>query len=194
MAGKRKDDDGSRERKPSKKKKRAKETDGSTAQPPPPEIEGSEADVPWEHDDDEHRDRGKHHDHHRWESEVAEAIYTQLIEVRKVVENLRQEAQEAKLRRRSELAPVRVGDLMRGFQSAVAKANRSTRAGEQDDGEDIERMSIKDLEVSVQAPIIEGAHAEDPVVMLPNIKSVDAETASISLKFTVVSVPLKQRG
>ena len=162
------------------------------AQPPPPEFVGSEdseGGVPWEHDDD----HGKHRHGHHWEDEAAEAIYRQLVEVRKVVEQLQQEAQEAKLRRRSELVPVRVGDLMRGFQSAVAKANRSTRAGDED-GEDIERMSIKDLEISLQAPIIEGGHAEDPVVMLPNIKSADGETAGISLKFKVVSVPLKQRG
>jgi hypothetical protein len=75
----------------------------------------------------------------------------------------------------------------------VARANRATRAGEED-GEDIERMAIKDLEVSVTAPLLESAHAEDPVLMLPNLKSVDADSPAITLKFNVVSVPRAQRG
>jgi chromosome segregation ATPase len=120
------------------------------------------------------------------------AIFGQLVEVRKGVDVMQAAAQEANLRRRLELVPVRVGDLMRGFQSAVSRANRSTRAGE-GDGDDIAQMAIKDLEVSLQAPVIEGGHAEDPTLMLPNIKSVDRDTASVTIKFSVVTLPAKQR-
>lgn len=163
-------------------------------QQPPPEL-GSGSDVPWKHkgDDDDDHDPKHPHYHHHLDKHAAEAIYAQLLALRETTEKLLQEAREAKLRRRLELVPVRTADLMRGFQAAVAKANRSTRAGEQE-GEDIERMAIKDLEVSLTAPIIESAHAEDPVVMLPNIKSVDADSPSLSLKFSVVSVPRQSRG
>ena len=109
-----------------------------------------------------------------------------------MVEQLRQETIDEKLRRRLDLVPVRVGDLMRGFQAAVARANLATRAGGEGEGEDIEQMVIKNLEVSVTAPVIDAGHAEDPVLMLPNIKSPDAATAQVSLKFSVVSVPSKK--
>lgn len=134
----------------------------------------------------------------RWEKRFRDqeqsmgAIFGQLVDVRKGVESLQAAAQEANLRRRLELVPVRVGDLMRGFQSAVSRANRAARAGD-GDGEDIAQMAIKDLEISIEAPIIEGGHAEDPTLMLPNIKSVDRDTAAVTLKFSVVTVPAKQR-
>lgn len=126
-----------------------------------------------------------HHDH--------DALYAHIVEVKQILTQILEEARDERLRKRLEYVPVRTSDLMRGFQAAVAKANRSTEAGDIG-GEDIERMSIKDLEITLSAPIIDGGHAEDPVVMLPNIKSVDAESAKISMKFNVVSVPGKGRG
>jgi hypothetical protein len=155
---------------------------GSTTQPPPPPVGGGTGTAPWT------PGGGKKDD----ELEAAAAIYAQLLEVRKVVEQLRQETIDEKLRRRLDLVPVRVGDLMRGFQAAVARANLATRAGGEGEGEDIEQMVIKNLEVSVTAPVIDAGHAEDPVLMLPNIKSPDAATAQVSLKFSVVSVPAKK--
>lgn len=153
---------------------------GSTTQPPPPAVGGGSGTVPWT------LGGGKKDG----DLEAAAAIYAQLLEVRKVVEQLRQETVDEKLRRRLDLVPVRVGDLMRGFQAAMARANLATRAG--DEGEDIEQMAIKNLEVSVTAPVIDAGHAEDPVLMLPNIKSPDAATAQVSLKFSVVSVPARK--
>lgn len=120
-------------------------------------------------------------------------IQVQLAEIQRVLAAIAEEARDERLRRRLEYVPVRTSDLMRGFQAAVARANRATSAGD-GDGEDIERMSIKDLQVTLSAPIIDGGHADDPIVMLPNIKSVDADSAKISLSFSVVSVPLKGRG
>jgi hypothetical protein len=155
---------------------------GVETQPPPPPVGGGSGSVPWT------PGGGKKDD----ELEAAAAIYAQLLEVRKVVEQLRQETIDEKLRRRLDLVPVRVGDLMRGFQSAVARANLATRAGDESEGEDIEQMAIKNLEVTVTAPVIDAGHAEDPVLMLPNIKSPDAATAQVSLKFSVVSVPAKK--
>ncbi|MES1241365.1 MAG: hypothetical protein ABUT39_07085 [Acidobacteriota bacterium] len=153
-----------------------------TTQPPPPAVGGSAGTVPW-------TPGGGKKD---GELEAAAAIYAQLLEVRKVVEQLRQETVDEKLRRRLDLVPVRVGDLMRGFQAAMARANLANRAGGEDEGEDIEQMAIKNLEVSVTAPVIDAGHAEDPVLMLPNIKSPDASTAQVSLKFSVVSVPARK--
>jgi hypothetical protein len=160
-----------------------KETNGGTSssQPAPPDYQGDGQQTPWT--------SGKGKDKKDAEMDALEAIYFHLLEMRRVVDKLVEESKEEKIRRRMEVVPVRVSDLMRGFQAAVARANRSTQAGE---GEDIERMSVKDLEVSMSAPIIEGGHAEDPVVMLPNIKSVDIESAKLSLKFSIVSVPLKK--
>ena len=172
------------------------------AQPPPPKLEGSGAPLPRDHEpkDKEEKQPGPFHPghahpdgHHHIDHEVAEVIYSQLLEVRKTVDALVQETREAKIRKRLEQVPVRTSDLMRGFQAAVAKANRSARSGDET-GEDIERMSIKDLEISLSAPIIEGGHAEDPVLVMPNINSAGADVASVSMKFTVVSVPVKQRG
>ena len=153
------------------------------SQPPPPEMKASSEDVPWEPT----KGKGKI----KIEAEAIESIYTQLMETKALLGKLLQETKEAKIRRRLALMPVKTGDIMRGFQAAVAKANRSNRAGEKE-GEDIERMSIKDLEVSLNAPITAGGHAEDPVMMLPNINSADAESATISLKFNVVSIPFKR--
>lgn len=155
---------------------------GGTSQPPPPTVSGGSGSVPW-------TPGGGKKD---GELEAVAAIYAQLLEVRKVVEQLRQETIDEKLRRRLDLVPVRAGDLMRGFQAAVARANLATRAGGEGEGEDIEQMVIKNLEVSVTAPVIDAGHAEDPVLMLPNIKSPDAATAQVSLKFSVVSVPAKK--
>lgn len=153
------------------------------SQPPPPAVGGGSGAVPW-------TPGGGKKDS---ELEAAAAIYAQLLEVRKVVEQLRQETVDEKLRRRLDLVPVRVGDLMRGFQAAMARANLATRAGGgEDGGEDIEQMAIRNLEVSVTAPVIDAGHAEDPVLMLPNIKSPDAATAQVSLKFSVVSVPARK--
>jgi len=150
-------------------------TTGGT-QPPPPTVTSTGTWTPG----------GKKSD-----ADLAEAIYYQLVEVRKVVEQLAQDARDAHLRQKQELVPVRTGDLMRGFQAAVARANASTSAGSDGTGEDSESMAIKNLEVSITAPIIDAGHAEDPVLMLPNLKNPDPETAQISLKFSVVSVPAR---
>jgi hypothetical protein len=153
---------------------------GGGAQPPPPDPDGRD-----DHDDGPGHGHDHHHDH--------EELQAQLTEITRVLAQILEETRTERLRKRLEYVPVRTSDLMRGFQAAVARANRATQAGE-GEGEDIERMSIKDLQVTLSAPIIDGGHADDPVVMLPNIKSVDAESAKITLSFQVVSVPLKGRG
>lgn len=169
---------------------KGKGVDPSSTQPPPPDYKEKDDKPPWKRS----WPYGPFHKHHK-EMDALEDIYLQLIETRKVIDQLLQESKEEKIRRRLELVPVQISDLMRGFQAAVARANESTRGGIEGEGEeaseDIGGMSIKDLEISLSAPIIEGGHAADPRVMLPNIKSVDEESARISLKFNIVSVPLK---
>lgn len=100
------------------------------------------------------------------------------------------ESQIGELASDLDLAPVHVSNLMRGFQGAVAKANDATRTG-RGDGEDIKVMRIKNLEVSIDAPVVSENHAKDPVIMLPNANSVNNETARVSLRFTIVTVPLE---
>jgi hypothetical protein len=168
---------------PVKKKKKPDTTTTSTQPSPPDSLQFGDS-VPWVPG----RWKGKKDE----EMGALEAIYLQLIEVRRVVDQMAQQAREEKIRQQLEVVPVRVSDLMQGFQAAAARANRSTQAGDES-GEDIEQMAVKDLEISLSAPIIEGGHASDPVIMLPNIKSVDSETAKLSLKFNIVSVPLKKR-
>ncbi len=90
--------------------------------------------------------------------------------------------------RQLELAPVHVSDLMAGFQSAVAKANRAIETGDLDQ-EHIGDMAITNLKVSLSAPIIEGQHQEDPVIMIPNIHSVTPDSPKVSLSFDVIVVP-----
>jgi hypothetical protein len=119
-----------------------------------------------------------------------DALYVLLADLKTTLAQLVDQTRESQLQRRLEQVPVRTSDLMRGFEAAVARANRATRAGDVD-GEDIERMSVQSLEVTLTAPLIDGGHAEDPVFMLPNIKSADAQSAEVGLKFAVVSVPTK---
>lgn len=120
-------------------------------------------------------------------------LYTQLLDVRKVLDQLAQQSEADRARRKHEYVPVRASDLMRGFQAAVARANRAVVAGELE-GQDIEDMAVRDLRVSISAPVIDSGHAEDPTLMLPNIKSVDEQSARISLEFSVMSVPRKAQG
>ena len=87
-----------------------------------------------------------------------------------------------------ELSPVRVSDLMAGFQSAVAKANRAVETGDFDQ-EHIGDMAITNLKVSLAAPYIQAQHEEDPIIMVPNINSVTPDSPKISLSFDVVTVP-----
>jgi hypothetical protein len=164
----------------------AQKTNGDTTQPPPPDYQGDGAQTPWSSTSLKGQQKKDA------EMDALEAIYFHLMEMRRVVDNLVEESKQEKIRRKMEVVPVRVSDLMKGFQAAVARANRSTSAGE-GEGQDIETMSVKNLEISLSAPIIEGGHADDPVLMLPNIKSVDSESAKISMKFSIVSIPMKTR-
>ncbi|MCP5051996.1 MAG: hypothetical protein GY940_32810 [bacterium] len=180
------------------KKEKDEEQTPSTNQPPPPKYNDKDDEKdgksPWcppgHHGDHKHHEHSHKHHH---EMDALEAIYFNLMETRRVVDKLVEESRQEKIRRRMEVVPVRVSDLMQGCQAAVARANRSVRAGEGEE-EDIEQMSVKNLEISLSAPIIESAHAEEPTIMLPNIKSVDSESAKITLKFSIVSVPVKKRG
>jgi hypothetical protein len=161
------------------------------AQPPPPTPDGGGGDDGGGDDPAKHHPpHGHAHDH--WEHEHYEALHRQLLDVRRLLDQLTRAAEAEHLQKRHENVPVRTSDLMRGFQAAVARANRAASSGEFE-GEDIGRMAIKDLEVSISAPIIDGGHADDPTLMLPNIKSVDETSARISLKFTVINTPGKPR-
>jgi hypothetical protein len=173
----------------SKDKKPPQAEDKDKEQPPPPQVDPSSFGEPnfpkgdKSHDDD--------HKHKHFHFDAAEAIYNQLVLTRKTLDKLVDETKEIKVRKQLDQLPVSVSDLMRGFQGAVSRANRAVQAGE--DGEDIERMVIKNLEVSIDAPIINEAHAQDPMIMLPNENSVDSGHAKVTMKFSVVSLPKTQK-
>lgn len=181
------------ERKDSGKKK-----NGDKGQAPPPVVDPSTLSEHKFHEGEPHDDHGDHehsdHEHHRhrfFAFDAAEAIYNQLVLTRQTLDKLVDETKEMKVRKQLDQLPVSVSDLMRGFQGAVSRANRAVQAGE--GGEDIEQMMIKNLEISIDAPIINEAHAEDPMIMLPNENSGDSTQAKVSLKFSVVSVPKTQK-
>lgn len=163
--------------------------DTGGAQPPPPDVDQSSlegAELP-------EGDQAKGGGGKKFiEFDAAEAIYNQLVMTRKTLDELVDEAKEAKVRKQLDQLPVNVSDVMRGFQGAVSRANRAVLSGEED-GEDIERMVIRNLEISIDAPIINEAHAEDPMIMLPNEDSGNIDRAKVTLKFNVVSVPKTQR-
>lgn len=161
------------------------ESTGST--PPPPEVDASLLEGAALPESDKAKGGKKF-----IEFDAAEAIYNQLVMTRKTLDELVDEAKEAKVRKQLDLMPVNVSDLMRGFQGAVSRANRAAQAGE-DGGEDIERMIIKNLEISIDAPIINEAHAEDPMIMLPNENSSSPGQAKVTMKFNVMSIPKPQR-
>jgi len=180
-----------------KKKKKSEEEDDDNKvkgqeQLPPPHVHSHSED--WDDDHDDHDDdkKHKHHGDKHLDHEVTHAIYDQLAMTRKTLDELLDEAKEAKVRKQLDQLPINVSDLMRGFQGAVSRANRAVEAGE-DGGEDIERMVIKNLEISLDAPLINEAHAEDPMIMLPNENSSNHDQAKVSLKFSVVNVPKSQR-
>ena len=108
--------------------------------------------------------------------------------IKQQVEMLVAAMQAQNLQSAYETLPVKTSDLMMGFQSAVSRANEAARSTDYDT-QDIETMKVKDLEISIQAPVIESGHASDPVLMLPNIKSVRSDSVNLTLKFSIVSVP-----
>lgn len=120
-------------------------------------------------------------------------VYNQLQIVTKSIENLEKQISESIKYKQLELVPVRISDLMRGFQSAMAKANFASKSGNEIEGEDIGNLAIKDLQISLTAHIIEAGHADDPILMLPNIKSIDQDSAKVSIKFTVYGVPVESK-
>ena len=158
-------------------------------QPPPPAVES----IPPENETVLENDKGESRGKKKYiEFDAAEAIYKQLVMTRKVLDELVDEAKEAKIKKQLDQLPVSVSDLMQGFQAAMSKANKAVQAGEEG-GEDIEQMSIKNLEVSIDAPIINENPAHDPMIMLPNENSSDSSRAKVTMKFSVVSVPKVKR-
>lgn len=194
-------------------KKRSRKNDEEAApisdgeQPPPPSLGDSpdtqeETNSKGENDTHEvsrhshsgHDDCGHHYKHHRCDSleEALEAVYGELLGVRKISDQLLKEASERKLEKRYESVPVRISDLMEGFEAALAKANRASQAGDFE-SEDIANIAVKDLEINLSASLIESGHAQDPVLMLPNIKSVDNRSTNVNIRFSLHSLPLKKK-
>lgn len=83
---------------------------------------------------------------------------------------------------------VKTSDLMNGFQNSMAKAIKATRI-ENTESEEIKDYIIQDLEVEFAVPLVAERGEDEPMLMLPNIKSVTDESPMVKLKFKVTNVP-----
>ena len=83
---------------------------------------------------------------------------------------------------------VKTSDLMNGFQNSMAKAIKTTSL-ESADSEVIKDYIIQDLEVEFAVPLIAERGEDEPMLMLPNIKSVTDESPMVRLKFKIANVP-----
>ncbi|MEP1032379.1 hypothetical protein [Ekhidna sp.] len=83
---------------------------------------------------------------------------------------------------------VKTSDLMNGFQNSMAKAiNSNTLEGAE--SETIKDYIIQDLEVDFALPLIAERGEDEPMLMLPNIKSVTEESPLVRLKFKIANIP-----
>ena len=87
---------------------------------------------------------------------------------------------------------VKTSDLMNGFQGAMAKAIRSRKPSSDQVGEDIQNFIIQDMEVEFAVPLVAEREEKEPILMIPNIKSVTDQSPLVKLKFKVANVPEKE--
>lgn len=83
---------------------------------------------------------------------------------------------------------LKTSDLMNGFQNSMAKAIKA-RELEGTDSENIKDYIIQDLEVELAVPLVAERGEEEPILMLPNIKSVTEDSPLVKLKFRITNVP-----
>ncbi|MEO9484716.1 MAG: hypothetical protein ABJG47_14755 [Ekhidna sp.] len=83
---------------------------------------------------------------------------------------------------------VKTSDLMNGFQNSMAKAIKSSTL-EGAESETIKDYIIQDLEVDFALPLIAERGEDEPMIMLPNIKSVTEDSPLVRLKFKIANIP-----
>ncbi|MBC6399802.1 MAG: hypothetical protein GDA37_02100 [Ekhidna sp.] len=83
---------------------------------------------------------------------------------------------------------VKTSDLMNGFQNSMAKAIKSGSL-ESGESESIKDYIVQDLEVEFALPLVAERGEDEPLLMLPNIKSVTDESPMVKLKFKVTNIP-----
>lgn len=83
---------------------------------------------------------------------------------------------------------VKTSDLMNGFQNSMAKAIKSNTLSSAE-SETIKDYIIQDLEVDFALPLIAERGEDEPMLMLPNIKSVTEESPLVRLKFKISNIP-----
>jgi len=84
---------------------------------------------------------------------------------------------------------VKTSDLMSGFQGALARAIEARRAGDADSGEDIGNYVIQDMEVEFAAPLVAERGGDEPILLIPNVKSVTEASPLVRLKFKIDAEP-----
>ncbi len=83
---------------------------------------------------------------------------------------------------------VKTSDLMNGFQNSMAKAIKASSL-ESSESESIKDYIVQDLEVEFALPLVAERGEDEPMLMLPNIKSVTNESPMVNLKFKIANVP-----
>ncbi len=83
---------------------------------------------------------------------------------------------------------LKVSDLMNGFQNSMAKAIKA-KTLEGAESESIKDYIIQDLEIEFALPLVAERGEDEPILMIPNIKSVTEDSPLVKLKFRITNVP-----
>ncbi len=120
-----------------------------------------------------------------------EILNREIIELKRMVSLLSRELRTVRdVSKPMNGVMVKASDVMNGFQSALAKSINSTKSAES--GENIQDYIVKDLDVEFTAPLVAENESDEPMLMLPNMKSVSDNSPAVRLKFSVVYVPPKE--
>jgi hypothetical protein len=118
------------------------------------------------------------------------ALREEIVKIRELVQDLKSKRGEESILITG--VAVKSSEIMNGFQSAMSKAIKSQSASSEGNGENIKNFIIKDLEVEFAAPIVAERGGEEPILIIPNIKSVSTDSPLVRLKFTITNVPPKE--
>lgn len=122
-------------------------------------------------------------------NKTIEELENEVISLRNLVFDLYNELKTSKSESQNITGiAVKTSDLMNGFQNSMAKAIKSkTLSGAE--SETIKDYIIQDLEVDFAVPLIAERGEDEPMLMIPNIKSVTEESPLVRLKFKISNIP-----
>ena len=122
-------------------------------------------------------------------NKTIEELENEVVSLRNLVFDLYNELKTSKTESQKITGiAVKTSDLMNGFQNSMAKAIKSkTLSGAE--SEAIKDYIIQDLEVDFAVPLIAERGEDEPMLMIPNIKSVTEESPLVRLKFKISNIP-----